>query len=278
LYNIMPAVVNGGQIQTSETINQNTTLEDNLTITAGDTLYINAVYTVRDTIFVNDGGFVKINHGGAIVFEDGGALVYQNWSDCLVINQNATHPKLMWQNYGTGNRYKIYRQKDNPYYQLIATIHSDTITTYEDIYTIIAFGLPQMIETIANYYIIVEAYKRIWMAKDTTNIAGVTRTVANIEKAAATSETIITEYNLLQNYPNPFNPVTTIHYQLAADSRVLLTVYDILGDEVAVLVDEVKPMGKYEITFDASTLSSGMYLYKLTAGNYTKIQKMLLLK
>jgi len=279
LFELSPSVKYGGQIQTNETINQNTILEDNLTITADDTLYINAVYTVRDTIFVNTGGFIKINHGGVIEFENDGALVYENWSDCLVINQNTSHPKLIWQKYGTGNRYKIYRQKDNPYFQLIATIQSDTIKTYEDINTIIAFGTPQMNETIANYYIVVQEFrKNNWFSRDTTNIADVTRAVANIEKAAVKPENVITEYNLLQNYPNPFNPETHIHYQLAADSRVLLTIYDILGNEVAVLVDEVKPAGKYEIRFDASHLSSGMYLYKLTVGNYTKVQKMLLLK
>jgi V8-like Glu-specific endopeptidase len=89
---------------------------------------------------------------------------------------------------------------------------------------------------------------------------------------------IITEYALEQNYPNPFNPSTTIRYQLPQDGMVTLKVYDILGSEVATLVNEQKAAGRYEINFDASRFASGAYIYKITSGSYVSSKKMLLVK
>ena len=89
---------------------------------------------------------------------------------------------------------------------------------------------------------------------------------------------VITEYALDQNYPNPFNPSTTIRYQLPQDGMVTLKVYDILGSEVATLVNEQKTAGRYEINFDASRFASGVYIYKLQAGSFISSKKMLLVK
>ncbi len=83
---------------------------------------------------------------------------------------------------------------------------------------------------------------------------------------------------LEQNYPNPFNPSTVIGYQLSAVSHVTLKVYDVLGREVATLVDEVQKMGSYEVEFDGSRLPSGVYFYRLQAGTYSRTKKLVLLK
>jgi hypothetical protein len=84
----------------------------------------------------------------------------------------------------------------------------------------------------------------------------------------------------MQNYPNPFNPSTTIGYQLANSGYVQLKVYDILGREVTTLVDEYKQPGKYSSTFYTlrSTLSSGVYFYRLTTPTGTLTKKMILMK
>jgi N-acetylneuraminic acid mutarotase len=87
-----------------------------------------------------------------------------------------------------------------------------------------------------------------------------------------------TEFILYQNYPNPFNPSTVISYQLAVGSRVTLKVYDILGNEVATLVNEEKAAGTYEVTWNAEGLSSGVYFYQLKAGEFTATKKLLLLR
>ncbi|MBK9099654.1 MAG: T9SS type A sorting domain-containing protein [bacterium] len=86
------------------------------------------------------------------------------------------------------------------------------------------------------------------------------------------------DFNLMQNYPNPFNPSTVISYQLSVSGDVTLKVFDILGNEVATLVNELKPAGNYEVEFDASSLTSGVYFYKLQAGTFVDTKKMVLLK
>jgi len=87
-----------------------------------------------------------------------------------------------------------------------------------------------------------------------------------------------TNFALCQNYPNPFNPTTGVRFQVAAVSDVKLVVYDILGKEVAVLVNERKAPGTYEVRFDGSRLASGVYLYRLMAGKYVETRRMLLVK
>ncbi|MFH0733482.1 MAG: T9SS type A sorting domain-containing protein [bacterium] len=85
-------------------------------------------------------------------------------------------------------------------------------------------------------------------------------------------------FELMQNYPNPFNPETKIRYNVKNNDFVSLRIYDILGKEVAVLVDNVQNEGKYEVTFNGTNLSSGIYFCKLKSGNLIKTKKMLLLK
>jgi hypothetical protein len=86
------------------------------------------------------------------------------------------------------------------------------------------------------------------------------------------------EFVLYQNYPNPFNPTTIISWQSPVGSHQSLMVYDILGNEVATLVDEYKPAGKYEIEFNASGLTSGVFFYKLQMESFVQIRKMILIK
>ena len=89
---------------------------------------------------------------------------------------------------------------------------------------------------------------------------------------------VISTYDLFQNYPNPFNPTTTIKYQIPKSGNVTLKVYDILGAEVATVVNEEKIAGKYEANFNASSLSSGVYLYKLQANEFVSVKKMVVVK
>jgi len=98
------------------------------------------------------------------------------------------------------------------------------------------------------------------------------------------SKSIILEYTLPrtyaldQNYPNPFNPLTTIQYQLPEEMKVRLEVYDLLGRKVATLLDRRIPAGYHEVSFDASSLASGVYIYRLVAGSFSKTRKMMVMK
>jgi len=89
---------------------------------------------------------------------------------------------------------------------------------------------------------------------------------------------VVEHYSLLQNYPNPFNPSTKISWQSPVGSHQTLKVFDVLGNEVATLVDEYRNAGSYEINFNANSLSSGIYFYKLTIGSFVDSKKMILLR
>jgi hypothetical protein len=115
----------------------------------------------------------------------------------------------------------------------------------------------------------------IWGVRDNgaisrygTPISGVTR--ISIETPV--------NYTLSQNYPNPFNPTTKINFALPKSGLVTLKVYDIVGKEVATLVNEVKNAGSYSVDFNASNLSSGMYFYKVSVNGFSEIKKMMLIK
>jgi hypothetical protein len=86
------------------------------------------------------------------------------------------------------------------------------------------------------------------------------------------------DFALEQNYPNPFNPSTTIRFSLPLANQVQLKVYNMLGQEVATVLNEFKNAGSYEVTFDAADLPSGVYVYAITAGSFKSVQKMVLMK
>jgi 5-hydroxyisourate hydrolase-like protein (transthyretin family) len=82
----------------------------------------------------------------------------------------------------------------------------------------------------------------------------------------------------MQNFPNPFNPVTTITYEIPERSIVTIKIYGVLGNEITTLVNEEKSAGRYEILFNAENLPSGIYFYRLQAGDYIETKKMVLMK
>ncbi|MCX6165124.1 MAG: YCF48-related protein [Ignavibacteriae bacterium] len=112
------------------------------------------------------------------------------------------------------------------------------------------------------------SYGKIYKTINGGGVIGVKRIEENIPE----------KYNLFQNYPNPFNPTTNIRYQLTNNSLVNLRVFDILGKEVATLLNEKQAPGVYEVTFDGSGLSSGIYFYRIQAGDFSDTKKMLMIK
>ncbi len=100
----------------------------------------------------------------------------------------------------------------------------------------------------------------------------------NITGVKESAPSLVRDFKLLQNYPNPFNPVTNISFVTSRSSFVSLKVYDVLGREVAALVNEEKQAGTYSIQFDGSNLASGIYYYRMKAGDFTATKKSILLK
>lgn len=112
-------------------------------------------------------------------------------------------------------------------------------------------------------------------SSELTMLSGIFQKGSLIQEA---EETLPTDYSLANNYPNPFNPSTTITFTIPQQEKVELIVYDVLGRKVAELVNQTMEAGKYNIDFNASNLSSGTYIYKITAGSFTESKKMLLVK
>jgi len=110
-----------------------------------------------------------------------------------------------------------------------------------------------------------KGYLQKWSFTDTT--------VNTVENRA-----VPINFTLHQNYPNPFNPSTTIAFELSERTLATLIVYNVLGRQVAELVNEMKMSGRYEVVFSGQSLSSGTYLYRLTTNNTTETKKMVLLK
>ncbi len=106
------------------------------------------------------------------------------------------------------------------------------------------------------------------------NLIAIRDTVTSVEEHEDGS----LNYKLEQNYPNPFNPISTISYSIKQDGLVSLKIYDVLGKEVTTLVHENEPAGYYSVEFNASDLSSGIYFYTLTSGNFKETKKLILLK
>jgi hypothetical protein len=104
------------------------------------------------------------------------------------------------------------------------------------------------------------------------------RTAAGGSSVTLNSGKLPLTTELSQNYPNPFNPTTVIGYTIAANSHVTLTVFDIVGNTIATLVDERQDAGRHQARFNASTLSSGIYFYKLRADGYTAVKKLTVMK
>lgn len=99
-----------------------------------------------------------------------------------------------------------------------------------------------------------------------------------MQKTLSLMVAVPTKYELEQNYPNPFNPATTIAYQLPNDGFVTLKVFDLLGREVATLVNEEQKADYYKVTFDAARFASGVYFYRLQVGEFTAVKRLMVLK
>ncbi|MBI5808769.1 MAG: T9SS type A sorting domain-containing protein, partial [Ignavibacteriales bacterium] len=115
-----------------------------------------------------------------------------------------------------------------------------------------------------------ESYNRIIQLKTKYGI------ITSVDQFAMLS--IPTGFVLYQNYPNPFNPTTTISFYLPAQAFVSLKVFDALGKQAAALISEEKPAGFHQVIFSGSNLSSGVYYYQLSAGNYNQTKKLILIK
>jgi autotransporter-associated beta strand protein len=236
----------GGTLQVSS----NQTLH-NLTLNSGGTLIIDAGDTLNVGTFINNGG--TINNNGTL-------LPVEMTSFTAAVQK--TSALLAWSTATEVNNYGF-------------EIERRAIANYT--WTKVGFVAGSGTSNAPHHYSFTDAAlvsgSYAYRLKQMDN-NGAFKYSQEVQVAIATPEV----FALNQNYPNPFNPTTVIRYQLPVTGYVSLKVYDILGREVATLVNEQKPAGSYHVAFDAHLLTSGVYFYSLQSGNFKEIKEMLLLK
>ncbi len=211
------------------------------------------------------------------------------WENCLaVFNNGDAHPKFAWGTYpGFSNSYyKIYKKKGTPNFVLY---DSTTSRTYVDVNENILTGLPHANEGYIYYKITSVGYPTENLLlppyeSDFSNAVDIRVIFPPLDKSGTDLKTN-PDYKLFQNYPNPFNPTTQIKFSIKEDGFVTLKIYDALGREVAVVVNEQKDARTYSTEFNASGLSSGIYFYRivihsdqLQTGNFIETRKLILQK
>ncbi len=187
-------------------------------------------------------------------------------TDLEIIAQGQTEVEIQWQdNSNNEEGFKIARMiKGSGYYEIIDSVQSDVLT-YREV------GLEP-----DNIYIYkVCAFNDYGFSAYTNEVFVTTQGNGSI---LPESELPLKEFILRENYPNPFNPSTTINFILPEASDVKLSIYNTLGQRVALLANSFFESGSYSFQWDASGLNSGIYFYRLEAGNFTQIRKMILIK
>ena len=171
---------------------------------------------------------------------------------------------------GTGTCYSFNNVLDRFWYNRGASIYwsEDNGANFSSQYT--GTGTYQAMDMTLDGNVI-----RGWSVTNTGNIAGYYEMISGISN---NHNQIPSDYSLSQNYPNPFNPSTKISFSLPQANNVKLVVYDLLGREVATLVNDYMNAGNHTVDFNASTLASGVYMYRIEAGSFTAAKKMMLLK
>lgn len=162
--------------------------------------------------------------------------------------------------------YNIYRSTRND------TTVAEYLTSVD--YDVTTFSDSSFTET-GIYYYWLTALDLIGNESAFSNVDSVNIAIVGIKDI---QESILNNFALYQNYPNPFNPKTVIRYSLPVTDHIDLSIYNTLGQKVATLVNTKQPDGNYQITWNASGLSSGVYLYRLQAGNHVQTKKMILIK
>ena len=267
--------VNSNLILRNNTIDMNTAYCGSIGIATGGGIYLSATdaYLESNVVYLNnssdEGNGIMCTGGGldivnCIIRDNyGDTLDYQISGDCDLVSY--CNIQGGWPGEGNIDIDPLFRDPDNANYHLMATICGDPYDS-----PCIDMGAPTIIDTLLDCD---------WGLGTERSDMGA---YGGGDSASVDIDDIISQlphqYQLHQNYPNPFNLSTMIKYELPAQSQVTITIYDILGRMVSTLEDAVQPAGYHELIWNAEDLSSGVYFYKLQAGDYVETRKMMLIK
>lgn len=232
------------------------------------------------TLTIASNSVINLRHQGFITGE-GKLIIGQNvtfniysWDKGLFLSYDSDHPRLVWGEHpilGSSAYYKVYRKFDtnNPW-ELLTTTTALEYTDLQMQFNLIGDAIDNLF-----YKVIASSELPGTYESNIVSCAGGKSRKKGIADQPNTSPFV---YSLEQNYPNPFNPTTQIKYSIKESGLVQLKIYDVLGNEIATLVNENKEAGIYSVNFDASKLTSGVYIYQLTAPGFTQARKMILTK
>ncbi len=260
----------GKQTTTENIVMTSTNLvTDTVHISLGDTVTFDSYSTIN----LKRHGFIKSNESSVLTLGNNVTLNSDSWGRGLLLANNHDHPQLIWTvnpSMSPINYYKVFRKIDTG-----AWIQADSTT--ENVWTDSSLNFePPEGQLSAHVYYYVKSYNS-QSSSDPSNTVDATVGKSR-QKVKPVNDLNQFAYMLEQNYPNPFNPTTSIKYSLKNDGIVSLKVYDILGREMADLINQAQKAGYHSVNFDASRLASGIYIYRLSVNNYVSSKKMLLLK
>ncbi|HRN26561.1 MAG TPA: T9SS type A sorting domain-containing protein [Ignavibacteriaceae bacterium] len=232
------------------------------------------------TLTVANNSIINLRHQGFITGE-GKLILGQNvtfnlysWQKGLFLSYDSDNPRLVWGAHptlGSGANYRVYRKFGvNGSWVLIATTSAKEYKDLQMQFSVIGDEADNLFYKVIAFSELPGTYE--------SNIVACTGNKAPKKIKANQNLNSPVEYSLEQNYPNPFNPTTQINYSIKEAGLVQLKVYDILGKEIATLVNENKETGNYIIDFNAAELPSGVYIYQLTTPGFTLARKMILAK
>ena len=178
----------------------------------------------------------------------------------------SVNAKLEWTAVSGATKYKLQVSIAPQFKAQYLVIDTDTITTT-------SFVTPELQQKKSHYWRVYSATDEYLGPK-----SNFSRFVTGAITSISSSKNLPSIFSLSQNYPNPFNPSTSINFSLPLRANVLLEVYSPLGEKVITLINENKEAGMYEVNFNASNLTSGIYIYRIQAGEYIQSKKLLLLK
>jgi uncharacterized protein (TIGR03790 family) len=257
-----------------QTIEGNSSMEGTNLVT--DTVRINA----NDTLTISSGAAINSRIHGLIIGGEnlivGSNVTFasDSWQRALVMANYRNHPELHWStNPGMSPiaYYLIFRKVGSGNWARVDSVTGYSWTDNQLVFdTTSGIGLSNIV-----YYYVKSGNNGGLSEASNTVQAAVNKAR---QKIAEQAPQIVHTFSLLQNYPNPFNPTTTIKYSIKNDGMVTLKIYDILGREVMSLVNENQTAGEHSMTFNATSLPSGIYIYRLQSGGFVSSKKMVLLK
>lgn len=263
---LAPAVIAGGESNHYEYTFPGDTLKYNLKINSSSKLYVNYPYVVNANILLSsETSHIIVDSTAQLIVTQNGSITPYGFK-LIKAETTSNHPYLFWGAKTGVVNYEVWRGTEK-----IATV---TGTSYVDV-NIVLDDDPDNYNKKVSYYI-------------KCNYQGTTYNTNTIEyyyyrillDKKGNTESKKLEYLLSQNYPNPFNPTTTINFSILKDDYTTIKIYDILGNEIAVLVDKYMNKGEYTIDLDVNkyNLSSGVYFYSLSSGSFYKTNKMIINK